>query len=161
MTPATITVRAYIEGDAPRLTALFHNSVHRVPSPHDDTQQRRAWSPVVPDAAVWQRRMTARPTRVAMIGDTIVGFAEFDPPDHLDMLYVDADHQGQGVATALLDAVIAQARDLGARRLVTEASPIARPFFTARGFATRREETVERDGVALRRFVMERMLIDP
>ena len=161
MTPAPITVRAYVEGDAPRLAALFHDTIHRVPSPHYDARQRRAWSPAVPDSEAWHRRMVARPTLVATIGGTIAGFAELEPPDHLDMLYVAAARQGRGVASALLDAVIARARGFGARRLVTEASLIARPFFAARGFAARHEETVERDGVALRRVVMERMLIDP
>jgi putative acetyltransferase len=160
VTPVNVTVRSYTAGDAPRLAAIFHDAVHRVPSPHYDDRQRCAWSPAVPDAEAWHRRMAARTTLVALVYGEAAGFAELDPPDHLDMLYVGADHQGRGIATALLDATIARARGYGARRLVTEASLIARPFFAARGFALVREETVERDGIALPRAVMERTLGD-
>jgi putative acetyltransferase len=67
-------------------------------------------------------------------------------------------HQGAGIGSRLLSDIETRARALGARRLYTEASLTARPFFQRRGFRVVRENEVERSGVRLRNVIMERTL---
>ena len=78
----------------------------------------------------------------------IIGFADLAEDGYLDRLYVHRDWQGRGVATALCDA-LPDAR-------LTHASLTARPFFEKRGWHVVREQQVERRGVRLTNFVMER-----
>ena len=83
----------------------------------------------------------------------IIGFGDIDQSGYLDRLFVDKDHQGRGVATALCDALEAAVR---AEHYTTHASITARPFFEKRGYHVVRQQRVERQGVSLTNFVMEK-----
>jgi N-acetylglutamate synthase-like GNAT family acetyltransferase len=63
-----------------------------------------------------------------------------------------------GVATALLDTVIADAGLHGVHELSTESSRTGRRFFEQAGFSVQREEQASRNGVSLQRYVMTRPL---
>ena len=66
--------------------------------------------------------------------------------------------QGRGVGAALLARVEARARRLGLRRLATEASITARPFFQARGFRVIAEQQVRRRCATFVNYRMEKSL---
>jgi putative acetyltransferase len=74
------------------------------------------------------------------------------------MLYVHADHQGQGVAHALLAAVEAMAHRQAIARLFAEASVTARGFFERHGFRAIEAQTVRRADLDLVNFRMEKSL---
>ena len=61
-------------------------------------------------------------------------------------------YQGKGVATALCDRL----EQVCAGVISTHASITAKPFFEKRGYRVIREQQVERQGVALTNFVMEK-----
>ncbi|MEX2649076.1 MAG: GNAT family N-acetyltransferase [Alphaproteobacteria bacterium] len=149
-----IRVRTYRSEDAAALARLFHETVHAIAARDYTAAELHAWAPVVPDGRAWDLRLRTGVTLVAELDGAVSGFAALDPPDHLDLLYVHKDHQGRGVASALLAAIEARARAHGATRLATEASLTARPFFAARGFVVVEDQTIERGGVFLRRFAM-------
>ena len=155
-----VLVRAYRPEDAPTLMAVFRDSVRRSAHPAYSPQQLAAWAPDEMDALAWAERRASRPTWVAEVEGRAVGFSDLEADGHLDMLYVAADVQGRGVASALLDAVLSAARALGLTRVFTEASLTARPFFERRGFRTLGEQSVERHGEWLVNVRMERVL-DP
>ncbi len=85
---------------------------------------------------------------LAVEGDRIVGYAKLTQPWlveaatlenalQLSQLYVAADHHGRGVAHALMDWTIAEARSRGAPALfltVWENNPRARRFYDRYGF---------------------------
>ena len=89
---------------------------------------------------------------------TLIGFAELENNDHIDMVYVAPEAARQGVATALLQALERHAREIGIGRLFVEASETALPFFTRMGFGTPRRRELERDGVKLHNYAMEKAL---
>jgi putative acetyltransferase len=78
--------------------------------------------------------MRNRTTFVAEAETRLVGFIQYEPPDHIDMTYVHPQTQRIGVASALVAAVEADARRRGVTALNVEASITSRPFFKARGF---------------------------
>jgi putative acetyltransferase len=94
---------------------------------------------------------------VATKEDGVVGFAEWEEDGHVDTLYVHHEYQGCGIASALLDRIEAEGRRLGLRRLYTEASITAEPFFRGRGFSMVRPQVVEVRGHNFRNFVMEKV----
>lgn len=142
-------IRAYRSEDCPTLAELFHETVHTVNARDYGPEQLDAWADGRVDLAAWDRSFLAHTTLVAEEDGTVVGFADLAEDGYLDRLYVHRDWQGRGVATALCDALP------GAR--VTHASITVRPFFEKRGWRVVREQQVERHGVLLTNFVMERL----
>ena len=80
------------------------------------------------------------------------------PTDYFDRLYVAAHCQRQGVGAQLAQAMETRARELGTRVLKAHASKTARPFFESQGYRVVLEQTVERHGVTLTNFAMEKSL---
>lgn len=142
-------IRAYRSEDCPALAELFYDTVHTVNARDYGPEQLDAWADGRVDLAAWDRSFLAHTTLVAEEDGTVVGFADLAEDGYLDRLYVHRDWQGRGVAAALCDALP------GAR--VTHASITARPFFEKRGWRVVREQQVERRGVLLTNFVMERL----
>jgi len=137
---------------------LFHNTI-RIVNLRDYTQQQvEAWASGRAGPDHWHARLAGRTTRIAAWSGSVIGFTDIEPDGHLDHLFVHHNHQRQGVATALHEAIEAEARRLGLRRLFTEASITARPFFLRQGYQQVRQQVVTIDGVGLTNFVMEKDL---
>ena len=156
-------LRDYESRDCPGLAELFYQTVHRVNAPDYSPEQLGAWAPERVDLAAWDTSFRAHCTLVAEEDGVVLGFADLAPAEpggqgYLDRLYVRWDRQGQGVATALCDALEARARRAGNGSLGTDASITAKPFFRARGYRVVRRQQVERRGVALTNFRMEKTL---
>ena len=77
---------------------------------------------------------------------------QLDAAGYLDRLYVHADMQKKGIAAAICDALERTVKG----KIVTHASITARPFFEKRGYTVIKEQQVERQGVLLTNFVMEK-----
>ncbi len=129
-----IDIRRYRPGDLARLIALFRDTVRRINGRDYSQQQVMAWAPDEIDARRWMHRFDSKEVWVADLDGAPVGFVDVARDGLIDMLYVDADHQGIGIASLLLRTVEARARARGLLRLFTEASITARPFFEHRGF---------------------------
>ena len=107
------------------------------------------------DLESWNRSFLEHYSVIAEENHTIAGFGDISRQGYLDRLYVHKDHQREGIATALCDALEAAAKP---GRIYTHASLTARPFFLARGYKELRRQTVERLGVKMDNFVMEKRL---
>ena len=108
---------------------------------------RNAWS-VADDRLLW----------VAVVDGLVVGFTDLELSGHLDRMYVHPEHEGRGVASALLNRLEEAARYKGLARLFTEASITARPFFERRGFELLTAQVVEFRGEKFKNFQMEKHL---
>ncbi|MBN9507734.1 MAG: GNAT family N-acetyltransferase [Alphaproteobacteria bacterium] len=161
MPPDVLAVRPYAPADAEALIALFKGAVRIVARRDYSEAQVMAWAPDDIERTLFAARCASRPTWVAETGGTVVGFTDLEPDGHLDMMFVHPGFQRQGVASALLRQVEDAAGAGHLRRLFTEASITARPFFERRGFRVIAPETVARRGQALLRFRMEKFLRAP
>ncbi|MBP3588278.1 MAG: GNAT family N-acetyltransferase, partial [Clostridia bacterium] len=104
--------------------------------------QLDAWADGQVNIAAWEKSFLAHDTLVARMDGEIVGFADLDV-GYLYRLYVHKEHQRQGVATALAQALEGQAAAQGQVRMTTHASITARPFFEKRGYRVIKEQQVE------------------
>ncbi|MBI1775367.1 MAG: isochorismatase family protein [Proteobacteria bacterium] len=152
------TVRAYAPADLDALIEIFRSSVRQVACRDYTEDQVKAWAPDTIDREAFAARRAAKPTFVAVIGAKPVGFADLEPDGHIDMLFVDAEHQRRGVARALFEAIEAAAKDQGLAGLHTEASITARRFFERCGFSVVEPQTVTRRGQQFRNFKMAKPL---
>lgn len=151
-----IVLRPYRPSDVDALIALFRDSVRRVALRDYTLEQLRAWAPDAIDREGWALRCAEHRSWVAEIDRRPVGFIELEADGHIDMLYVDADHQRQGIGRALLERVEAAARQAGLVRLFAEASLTARGFFERHEFRVIAAQTVRRVDQELANFRMEK-----
>ena len=151
-------VRNYAPGDIDALIDLFRKSV-RILAGLDYTQEQvLAWAPDYIDRSAWAARCANSQTFVAELQNSLVGFAIVEPDRHLDMMYVHPEHQGKGIASALLEHVESFARRHGLARLYTEASVTARPYFEHRGFRPIAPQVVSGHGQDFINYRMEKQL---
>ena len=153
-------IRAYRQEDIKEIAELFYNTVHTVNAADYTEKQLDAWADGNIDLAAWNRSFQEYMTLVAVMPsdkengtEQIVGFADMDSAGYLDRLYVHRDFQRQGIASELCDR-LEQAAD--AEKFTTHASITAKPFFEKRGYQVMREQQVERKGVLLTNYVMEK-----
>lgn len=147
-------IRRYEPEDLGQITALFYDTVHAVNAADYAPEQLDAWADGAPDLDRWNGSLLAHHSLVAVEGrDLIVGFGDIDATGYLDRLYVHKDRQGLGIATALCDRL---ERAVDAPVLTTHTSITARPFFEGRGYRVLREQRVERHGVRMTNYVMEK-----
>ncbi len=145
-------IRNYQPSDCKELSELFYRTVHTVNAKDYTQEQLDVWATGTLDLENWNRSFTEHDTVVALEGKIIVGFGDMDLTGYLDRLYVHADFQGQGVASAICDRLEQKVSG----KIVTHASVTARPFFERRGYRVVKEQQVERQGILLTNFVMEK-----
>ena len=141
-------LRDYTVNDCDAVSRLFFETVHSVNAKDYSPEQLSAW---VSSAEDFKNRrydsLLEQRTVVADIGGKVVGFASIDKSGELDLLFVDKDHQREGIATALCNEV---ENDFDI--ITTYASITARPFFEKRGYVVIEEREVDRKGVKLRNY---------
>lgn len=145
-------VREYQPSDCKTLTELFYHTVHTVNAKDYTKEQLDAWATGHVDLEKWNQSLLEHYSLVAVEGERIIGFGDIDETGYLDRLFVHAEYQGKGVATALCDRLEQAVHG----DLVTHASLTAKPFFEKRGYRVVKERQVERQGVFLTNFIMEK-----
>lgn len=145
-------IRRYQESDCRELTELFYNTVHIVNAKDYTKEQLDVWATGQTDLERWNQSLQAHYSIVAVENGVILGFGDIDKTGYLDHLFVHAEHQGKGIATAICD----QLEQAVPRKITTHASITAKPFFEKRGYKVIKKQEVERQGIFLTNFVMEK-----
>jgi putative acetyltransferase len=153
--------RRYEARDLDGVLALFSRSVRELASRDYTPAQLAAWAPEHPDRDAWGKRLAEGGVFISERGGRLAGFARIADDGCFDLLYVHPEHAGQGVARDLARHVLAWARERGLERLFADVSLTAIPFFERIGFRVIEAQSVERRGVALRNFRMERRGAEP
>ncbi len=147
-----MVIRAYQTSDCGNLAELFYHTVHTVNAKDYTKEQLNVWVTGTVDLEKWNQSFEEHYSLVA-VDDMIIGFGDIDKTGYLDRLFVHSDYQGKGIATAICD----QLEQAVQGRVVTHASITARPFFEKRGYKVVKEQQVERQGIFLTNFVMEKV----
>lgn len=145
-------LREYITSGCEQLSKLFFQTVHSVNAKDYTKEQLDVWATGTVDLKEWDKSFTEHYTVVAIDNNIIVGFGDIDKTGYLDRLYVHADYQGKGVATAICNRLEQAVQG----KITTHASITAKPFFEKRGYKVVKEQQVERQGIYLINFCMEK-----
>jgi putative acetyltransferase len=156
-----ITLRPMLDADAPDLAAIFAASIDELTGGDYSPAQQAAWIASAESEAAFAARLRELLTILAVRDGEAVGFAAVRNPDQIEMLYVHPDAAGQGVATALCDAIERLIQARGAKSLTVSASDTSQGFFAKRGFEAVRRETVALGDEWLGRTVMRKPLTPP
>ena len=146
-------IRKYESTDCREVMALFYQTVHSINRKDYTKAQLDAWATGREDPGAWNRALQEHFSLVAVDDEEIVGFGDIEETGYLDRLYVQAAHQGRGIASALCD----QLEQAVPGNILTRSSITARGFFEKRGYHLVRGLRVQRHGIFLPAFVMEKV----
>lgn len=144
-------IRRYKNEDCDTVSKLFYETVHSVNSKDYTAEQLSAWANNAASLQSRREDLLKQYTLIAEINGVIVGFGSIDKSGYLDLLFVHKDYQSRGIATALCNVL---EKDFST--INTYASITAKPFFINRGYVVIKEQEVERLGVKLKNFEMQK-----
>ncbi|SFH22629.1 ATP dependent DNA helicase [Neisseria elongata] len=148
-------IRPATTSDATAVAELFRRAVKHISNSHYSEQEKNAWLQGADNADFWQKRIDGGNVRVATHNGRMLGFIEYQPEQsHLNCLFTDPSHQRQGIATALLNAVLPSA-DSG-KTITADVSKAASAFFQKQGFVRQHENQIPRNGLVLTNYRMVR-----
>lgn len=143
-------IRKYQASDCKELADLFYNTVHIVNAKDYTKEQLNVWATKQVDLEKWNKSLQEHFSVVALDNETIIGFGDIDKTGYLDRLFVHANYQKKGIATALCN----QLEQAVQGDITTHAPITAKPFFEKRGYKLVKEQQVERQGIFLTNYVM-------
>ncbi len=144
-------IRQYINEDLETIAKLIYETVHTINAKDYNAEQLTAWVKNPDTLKKRHNDLIEQNTLIAEINDVIVGFGSIDKFGCLDLLFVHKDYQNQGIATALCNEL---EKDFST--IKTFASITARPFFEKRGYSVIKSQEVERLGIKLKNYEMQK-----
>ena len=154
-----ITFRPATTADIPELKSLFCNTVLTINARDYTTEEVADWASCADRPGHWEKLLATLHFIAACDAEgRIVGFTSIRNDGYLHSMFVHKDHQGEGIATALLQQIEAYATEHGIRKITSEVSITARPFFEHRGYAVEREQRAQANRLQLTNYVMRKVL---
>lgn len=153
---AETIVRAFQSQDAPALWDVFYSAIRQTAAADYTAEQLDAWAPATPDPARWALRMEGLQPFVCEIGGRIVGYADLQPTGYIDHFFVSPGAGRRGVGSALMRRIHESAAEQRVRRLFSDVSLTARPFFEKFGFEIQTAQTVSIRDMTLASFRMSK-----
>lgn len=150
-----IEIRKYKLTDLKEIVNLYNNTVRYINCRDYNEEQLNAWTGKEVDLDNWHNRFINTYTLVALVDNKIVAFGNIDKSGYLDCLYVHHDYQGEYIATRLCDLLENKYEN---SKIITHASITAKSFFRNRNYQVIKEQEVDRNGVVLINYVMEKIL---
>lgn len=155
---AAITIQQATLADLDEVRQLFYDTITKVNVRDYTPEQIAVWSSGHTNIPKWEMRLTEQYCVTAKHGEKIIGMASLAPSGYLDLMYVHHAHQGQGIATLLLQALELQAARWAITEIYLDVSVTARPFFLRHGYTISEYNEKEIQGVTFQNAVMRRAL---
>lgn len=153
-------IRPYHTSDVHALATLYQNAVREIGAQAYDPDQVAVWAAAVQDLEWFQRSLEQGLTLVAIAEAQVAAFGQLHPLNRVAFLYTASRFARQGYATEIYRRLEAHARQQGIQQIHTEASRISKFLFLKMGYEVVETEWVERRGIWLERFKMQKQLSD-
>lgn len=153
-------IRDYQASDSIQIAELFYQTIHTVNRIDYTPEELQAWAPAI-EQQRWKARLQRTKPIIAEKQGIIMGFAELEDNGHIDCFYVHKDYQRQGVGKSLMNEIFDRAIKFKIKRLFSEVSITAKPFFETQGFYVVRPNLVPKNGLTLKNYIMERNMMTP
>ena len=157
--PASCILRPAVPEDLPAICALFRDTILTVNLRDYTPEEVADWASCGEDIARWHTLFSTLHFLVAVdSAGNLTGYASLRDDGYLHSLFVHKDHQGEGIASALLSAMEDYARRHGIPEITSEVSLTARPFFERRGYQVMKAQKARARHLYLTNFVMSKSL---
>ena len=132
---SAITFRSVTSVDIPELKELFRNTVLTINARNYTAEEVADWASCGNRPGRWEELLATLYFIAACDAEShIVGFTSIRNDGYLHSMFIHKDHQGEGIATALLQRIEAYATEHGIREITSEVSITARSFFERKGY---------------------------
>ncbi|MGN0942061.1 MULTISPECIES: GNAT family N-acetyltransferase [Fusobacterium] len=155
-------LRKYKSDDCLNLLKLFYDTVRTVNKKDYNDEQLSVWAPdnyIEEKYDIWQKSLSENFTIVAEINREIAGFGDIEKTGYLNRLFIHKDYQHRGIASSIVTELEKYAEKICIHTIITEASITAKPFFERIGYSMIKEQQVERKGIFLTNYVMEKNML--
>jgi putative acetyltransferase len=149
-----VILRSAVEGDLPALLEVFETSVRTLGPQHYSPAQVEAWAYFARETERFRGRTLGAWTVVAEERASVLGFATLEPDGELGLLFVRPEAGRRGIGSALVMAVLEEARGRGMSRVHTVAGEFSQGLFRKHGFQLVEQERVKRRGAKFTRYRM-------
>lgn len=150
-------LRPFLPADVPICAAICEASITQLTGDDYSEAQQEAWVAALDEDSLAEK-LGGQLTLIGTLGEVPVGFASLRNGNHVDLLFVHPGAIGQGVASALIDALEKLAGARGVTKLTAEVSDTAHRFFTRRGYIAQQRNTVPRGDEWLGNTTMQKTL---
>lgn len=144
--------------DLDEITHLFSFTIRSVASKDYSAQEIASWSEGAKNTDNWLKRIDTHYYLLVKVNDILAGMASLDKSGYLDVIYVHPNHQGEGIASSLLDKMEKRAQYDGHSVIKSDVSITAKPFFLKKGYSVIKPQLVLCRGVVLRNYHVEKKL---
>lgn len=149
------TIRTARQPDLVALRDLFQNTVLTVNRCDYSQAEVEDWASCGSDLSKIEEMIRTHYFIVAVSRQPeIIGFSSVTPQGYLHSMFVHKDYQGRGIATALLKEIEQHVAVTGGKRITSEVSLTARPFFEKRGYRVEKEQKRRANRLSLTNFWM-------
>ncbi|RAJ02561.1 putative acetyltransferase [Chitinophaga skermanii] len=144
--------------DTNAIIALCVSTIDQVNAKDYNEAQRQAWTKSISVLDKMEKRIGKQFFFVAEVEQEMAGLGSIDSNGEIDLLYVSAAHQTQGIGKALYTKLHDIARKLMLKELTSNVSITAKPFFEKLGFEVVAEQVVDLKGTTLNNYKMRRSM---
>ena len=149
------TIRIAQQSDALELMSLFQETVLHINKRDYSEAEVADWASCGNDLSHIKDMIKTHYFIVATNRQAqIVGFSSITTQGYLHSMFVHKDFQGKGIATMLLNEIEQHATATGIKRITSEVSLTARPFFEKRGYIVEKEQKRKANQLSLTNFWM-------
>lgn len=120
--------------DADSIRQLYRDTILSVSRRDYGQRQVEIWSAASRDRDAWIEKIREQYFLIAEKDDATVGFGSVTDAGYVDYMFTHKDHQGRGIAKALLVMLEEYAESLNLNEIWAEVSITARPFFSSKGY---------------------------
>ncbi len=146
------TLREYQPSDCKETAKLFYETVHTINAKDYTKEQLNVWATKEMDLQKWNQSLLEHTSIVAIHDKIIVGFGDIDKTGYFDRLFVHKDWQNKGIACAICNEL----ENTTQGKIVAYVSITAKGFFEKRAYTVIKQQQVQRQGVLLTNFIMEK-----
>ena len=132
-------IRRAVQDDIDQIRHLFYDTINNINVRDYNSEQIRLWSSGHLKIDRWNKSISEQYFIVCESDNIITGFASITDKGYLDFMYVHKDHQGKGIASAMLAGLETYADSKGIKEIWAQVSITARPFFRSKGFEITKE----------------------
>lgn len=153
------SIRTATLSDIPILKELYQNTVLYVNRKDYSAEEVEDWASCGDDIAHLQKSFTEQYYIVAENQKLeIVGFASINNEGYMHTLFVHKDFQHQGIATLLYQYLEKYAQEKGIKKITSEVSITAKPFFEKQGFRVNVEQMRKANELYLKNYKMSKTI---
>lgn len=144
--------------DLNEMQELFVQTIQWVCKNDYNPDQINAWVSGVKNTERWIDMIKTQVVLLVIIEDKIAGFGTLKDSNYIDFFFIHKDFQRQGIAHRILSELELEAKNNHSKKLTSDISITAKPFFEKNGFVVKSEQKNMALNVEIINYKMEKVI---